>query len=82
MTRVSISDARKDLPSVIASTRSEAVYLERHGRVVGVLVDPQHYAELLEAYEDIADLTAFDEAMAEEGPNIPWEQVKADLGLT
>jgi len=23
---------------------------------------------------------AFDAALAEEGPNIPWEQVKADLG--
>ena len=23
---------------------------------------------------------AFDEAMAEEGPNIPWAQAKADLG--
>jgi antitoxin Phd len=30
--------------------------------------------------EDAEDVTAFDEAMAEEGENIPWAQVKADLG--
>jgi hypothetical protein len=28
----------------------------------------------------LSNITAFDEAMTDEGPNIPWEQVKADLG--
>jgi len=28
----------------------------------------------------LADIAAFDQAMQEEGENIPWEQVKADLG--
>jgi hypothetical protein len=35
---------------------------------------------MLEAFEDAEDAAAFDAAMAEEGPNIPWDQVKADLG--
>jgi antitoxin Phd len=26
------------------------------------------------------DVEAFDASLAEEGPSIPWEQVKADLG--
>jgi hypothetical protein len=34
----------------------------------------------MEALEDAEDVAAFDAAMQEEGPNIPWEQVKADLG--
>jgi antitoxin Phd len=34
---------------------------------------------MLEALEDAEDAVAFDEAMAEEGPSIPWAQVKADL---
>lgn len=38
--------------------------------------------ELLAALEELEDLRAFDEAMAEEGENIPWDQVKADLGWT
>lgn len=33
-----------------------------------------------DALEDAADLDAFDAAMAEEGDNIPWAQVKKDLG--
>ena len=32
------------------------------------------------AWEDAEDVAAFDAAMAEEGDNIPWQQVKADLG--
>ena len=32
--------------------------------------------------EDAEDVAAFDAAMAEDGANIPWEQVKADLGWT
>ena len=37
---------------------------------------------MLEALEDAEDVAAFDEAMAQAGPNIPWAQVKADLGRT
>lgn len=32
------------------------------------------------ALEDAEDVEAFDAAMAEEGPNIPWAQVMADPG--
>lgn len=34
----------------------------------------------MDALEDAEAIAAFDAAMAEEGPNIPWDQVKADLG--
>jgi antitoxin Phd len=40
----------------------------------------ERYEELLDAFEEVEDVAAFDAAMAEEGENIPWEQVKADLG--
>jgi hypothetical protein len=30
--------------------------------------------------EETEDVAAFDAAMAEVGDNIPWEQVRADLG--
>lgn len=58
----------------------EAVVLERYGRDAAVVISPRRYAELLEAWEEAEDVAAFDEAMAEEGLNIPWEQAKADLG--
>jgi len=54
--------------------------LERYGRPAGVLVSPERYEQLMSALEDAEDVAAFDAAMAEEDPNIPWEQVKADLG--
>jgi hypothetical protein len=47
-----------------------------------VLVSPERYDELMEALEEAEDVVAFDAAMAEEGPNIPWDQAKADLGWT
>jgi PHD/YefM family antitoxin component YafN of YafNO toxin-antitoxin module len=75
-----ISDARAHLPEAVETARSEAVFLERYGRAAGVLVSPERYEKLMTALEDAEDVEAFDEAMAEEGPNVPWEQVKADLG--
>lgn len=34
----------------------------------------------MEALEDVQDVAAFDGATAEGGDNLPWAQVKADLG--
>jgi PHD/YefM family antitoxin component YafN of YafNO toxin-antitoxin module len=58
----------------------EAVFLERYGKPVAVLLSPERYEELMEVFEDAEDVAGFDASMAEEGVNIPWEQVKADLG--
>ncbi len=68
------------MPEAVETARTEAVFLERYGRLAGVLVSPERYEQLMAALEDAEDIVAFDAAMAEEGPNIPWEQVKADLG--
>ena len=35
---------------------------------------------MLDALEEVEDIAAFDAAMAKEGGNVPWAQVKADLG--
>ena len=56
------------------------MFLERYGHRAAVLVSPERYELLMDALEDAEDIAAFDAAMAEEGPNIPWEQAKADLG--
>lgn len=77
---MNVSDARTHLPAAMETARTEAVFLHRRGRPAGVLVSPERYEQLMAALEDAEDVAAFDEAMAEEGPNIPWEQVKADLG--
>jgi len=80
MATMNISAARDHLPEAVEIARTEAVFLERYGRPAGVLVSPERYEQLMAALEDAEDVVAFDAAMAEEGPNIPWEQVKADLG--
>jgi len=75
-----VSEARDRLQDVVQLARTEAVFLQRYGRVAAVLISPERYEQLLEVEEEVEDVAAFDEALAEEGPNIPWEQVKADLG--
>lgn len=79
---MNISAARDHLPEVVELARTEAVVLERYGRPAAVLVSPEHYEALIAALEDADDVAAFDAAMDEEGPNIPWDQAKADLGLS
>ncbi len=82
MSIVSVADARNHLSDVITRSQSEAVFIERRGQRAAVVVSPAQYERMMEALEDAEDVTAFDEAMAEEGANIPWAQVKADLGWT
>jgi antitoxin Phd len=80
VSKISVTDARGQLPELIERARTEAVFVERRGKVEAVLISPEQYARMLDALEDAEDVAAFDEAMAEEGKNIPWAQVKADLG--
>ncbi|MHB8263830.1 MAG: type II toxin-antitoxin system Phd/YefM family antitoxin [Acidimicrobiales bacterium] len=82
MAIVGISEAREHLSKVLERSHTEPVVLERYGRSVAVVLSPERYEELMEALEDTEDIAAFDAALAEEGSNIPWEQVKADLGWT
>lgn len=82
MATMNISAARERLPEAVELSHSEAVFFERYGRRAAVLVSPERYDELMEALEEAEDVAAFDAAMTEEGPSIPWDQVKADLGWT
>jgi prevent-host-death family protein len=85
---VTVSEARGRLAAIIDRARAEhePIYLARRGRRVAALIDADDLDELLELAEDMADIRAAEAARAEmratgETP-IPWEQVKADLGLT
>ena len=79
---MSISSARENLADAVEAARQEPVVLERYGRAAAVLLSPERYEELLTAWEDAEDVAAFDAAMQEEGPNLPWDEVKAELGWT
>ena len=80
MSTISVTDARSRLPELIERAQGEAVFVERRGKLEAVLVSPEQYARMMDALEDAEDVAAFDDAMADEGDNIPWAQVKADLG--
>jgi len=80
MVKISVSKAREKLSEVVEMSQSEPVELEHYGRRAAILVSPDQYDEMLEALEEAQDVAAFDAALAEVGDNIPWEQVKMDLG--
>jgi antitoxin Phd len=88
MSEMPVTDARARLADVVDQARVEhdPVYLTRRGRRIAAIVDADQLDQLIEAAEDLADIRAAHEARAEmartgEAP-IPWEEVKADLGLT
>jgi len=82
MNTVDVSTARTNLAKILEDSRQEDVLIERYGKPAGVLISPERHQELLNAIEELEDIRAFDATMEEEGENIPWEQVKSDLGWT
>ncbi|WP_380166887.1 type II toxin-antitoxin system Phd/YefM family antitoxin [Jannaschia sp. R86511] len=84
---ISVSKARRDLARVIDDVRAnhEPVFLSRRGKRVAAVVDADDYERMRDLAEDMADIRAAEQAREEmrrtgEAP-IPWDEVKADLGL-
>jgi len=53
--------------------------VDEQGRRTAVVLPIEDYEALVEAAEDLEDLRAADQARAEAGEPIPWEQVKDEL---
>ena len=86
MSEITVSAARARLADVVDAARvgHDPVYLTRRGRRVAAVIDADDLDRLIEAAEDLADIESARSArqeMAEGEPPLPWEQVKADLGL-
>ena len=84
---MTVTQARARLADVVDEARVEhdPVFLTRRGRRIAAVIDADDLERLIAAAEDLADIRAASAARAEmeasgEVP-IPWEQVKADLGL-
>ena len=56
------------------------MFVTRRGRRVAVILDPEIYERLLEDAEDAMDRAELRAARAEDD-YVPWEEVKAELGL-
>ena len=84
---LSITEARMQLAAVIdrARTDHQPVYIARHGRRIAAVIDADDLDRILELAEDMADIRAAEHARAEMQSTgatpIPWDEVKADLGL-
>lgn len=86
MSEMTVSDARARLADVVDAARvgHAPVYLTRRGQRVVAVIDADDLDRLIAAAEDLADLEAVREAreeLASGEESIPWDQVKADLGL-
>ena len=85
MTELTVTAARARLADVVdeARVRHSPVFLTRRGRRVAAVIDSEDLDRLLGAAEDLADIEAARAARAEVSAqgSIPWDQVKADLGL-
>jgi len=62
-----------------AAKKSREYVVDEQGRRKAVLLPVEEYQALIEAAEDLEDIRAADDARAEGGEPIPWEQVKAEL---
>jgi prevent-host-death family protein len=83
MTDVGVSEARNHLAELIDATRrtGEPIYVTRRGRPVAIILDPEIYQRLLDDAEDAVDRAEL-RAAREDDDYVPWDEVKADLGLT
>jgi len=82
MGELTVSQARENLAELIDSTQrsGEPVVLTRHGRPVAVVLDHALFERLVAAADDTSDRQALALARVDDD-TVPWEQVKADLGL-
>lgn len=81
MSDMTATDAREHFSEALAASRREPVFITRHGKRVAALVTAEFYDRAIEALEDAEDIASARAALDEDGPSIPWEVVKADLGL-
>ena len=82
MPKMTVADAERNLVRTVERVAEgrERVTLTSEGKPVAAIVSAEDL-ELLEALEDRLDVEEARRALAEEGPSVAWEKVKAELGL-
>jgi PHD/YefM family antitoxin component YafN of YafNO toxin-antitoxin module len=58
------------------SNSEEALYVSKRGRLAGVLLDPEKYAELIERLDYLEDSLAALQARQERDSALPWSEVR------
>ena len=82
MAKMTVTEAEGTLARTVRRVleERERVTLTEGGKPVAAIVTAEDLA-FLEALEDRVDLEEARKALVEGGPSIPWEQIKAELGI-
>jgi antitoxin Phd len=75
---VPADDLRAKLGRELDTLRAseEALYVTKRGRLAGVLLDPDRYAELIERLDYLEDSLAALQARGERDTAVPWSEVR------
>jgi prevent-host-death family protein len=75
---VTADDLRAKLGRELDALREneEALYISKRGRLIGVLLDSERYAELAERLEYLEDSVAALQAREEQDTALPWSEVR------
>ena len=82
MNEVAVSEARNRLAEVIEESRrsGEPISVTRRGRRVAVILGSDAFDRLVDSADDAEDRRELDAARADDD-YVPWDEVKAALGL-
>lgn len=75
---VTADDLRARLGRELDALREseETLYVSKRGRLAGVLLDPERYAELIERLDYLEDSLAALRARDERDSAVPWSEVR------
>lgn len=82
MNEVAVSEVRNRLAEVIEESRrsGEPISVTKRGRRVAVIVGSETFDRLVDAADEVEDRLELEAARAEDD-YVPWDEVKAALGL-
>jgi len=73
MKSFAISNARRDLPTLVDKSAKEPILITRNGQEAAVMVSPSLYQEMIDAMEELEDTAAYDAAKARREDSIFWQ---------
>lgn len=76
-----LTDARRELPTLVGKSAKEPILITRHGEEAAVLLSPSLYEKMLDALEELEDIAAYDAAKARREDSTLWQDARKELGL-
>jgi prevent-host-death family protein len=73
---VPAEDLRAHLGRELDALKADEIYITKRGRLAGVLVDPDEYAELLDRLDYLEDSLAALQAREERDQAVLWTEVR------